>query len=185
MLTRVPRPVFYSIVGICLAVAPVARAQETAKADWWSLKPLARPLIPTVKQPAWARNPIDVFILAKIESIGLKPSPEADRATLIRRVTFDLIGLPPTPEEIDGFVSDSRHDAYERLVDRLLASPSYGERWARHWLDVVHFGETHGYDKDKPRPNAWHYRDYVIRAFNEDKPYHRFVQEQLAADVLF
>jgi hypothetical protein len=100
-------------------------------------------------------------------------------------VYFDLIGLPPTPSEIDDFIGDARPDAYERLVDRLLASPAYGERWARHWLDVVHYGETHGYDKDKPRPNAWPYRDYIIRAFNEDKPYSRFVQEQLAADVLF
>jgi hypothetical protein len=144
-----------------------------------------RPSVPTVKQSGWARTPIDLFILAKLEQLGMAPSPEADRATLIRRLFFDLIGLPPTPAQIEGFVHDSRPDAYERLIDRLLASPAYGERWARHWLDVVHYGETHGYDKDKPRPNAWPYRDYVIRSFNSDKPYARFVQEQLAADVLF
>jgi hypothetical protein len=138
-----------------------------------------------VKLSDSSRTPVDAFILAKLEQLGLKPSPEADRTTLIRRLYFDLIGLPPTPPEIDDFVRDSRPEAYERLVDRLLASPAYGERWARHWLDVVHYGETHGYDKDKPRPNAWPYRDYVIHAFNADKPYSRFVQEQLAADVLF
>ena len=111
--------------------------------------------------------------------------PEADRRTLVRRLYFDLIGLPPTPTEVEAFVNDPAPDAYEKLVDRLLASPAYGERWGRHWLDVVHYGDTHGYDKDKPRPNAWPYRDYVIRAFNSDKPYGRFVQEQIAGDVLF
>jgi hypothetical protein len=165
---------------------PTVRAgADKNSTDWWSLRVLHRPSLPAVKLLGWARTPIDQFILAKLEQLGLKPSPEADRATLIRRVYFDLIGLPPTPAEIDSFINESRPDAYEGLVDRLLASPAYGERWARHWLDVVHYGETHGYDKDKPRPNAWPYRDYVIRAFNEDKPYSRFVQEQLAADVLF
>src|SRR6185437_14384689 len=107
---------------------------------------------------------------------GLAPSKEADRVTLIRRLSFDLAGLPPTPQEVDQFLGDPAPDAYEKLVDRLLNSARYGERWARHWLDVVHFGESHGYDKDKPRPNAWPYRDYVIRSFNSDKPYNRFVQ---------
>src|SRR5206468_12773189 len=119
------------------------------------------------------------------EAKGMAPSPEADRRTLIRRLTYDLHGLPPTPEEIDAFLHDRRADAYDHLVDRLLMSPQYGERWARHWLDVVHYGDTHGYDKDQPRSNAWPYRDYVIRAFNEDKAYSRFVQEQVAGDVLF
>ena len=103
-----------------------------------------------------------MFILAKLRDQGLSPSPEADRRTLIRRVTFDLTGLPPTPEEVDAFLADDRPDAYERLVDRLLASPRHGERWARHWMDAVHYGDTHGYDKDKVRPNAWPYRDYLI-----------------------
>src|SRR5207249_2028829 len=116
-------------------------------------------------------------VLAKLEEKGMRPSPEADRRTLIRRVSFDLTGLPPEPGEVEQFMHDSRPDAYERLVERLLASPQYGERWGRHWLDVVHFGETHGYDKDKLRPNAWPYRDYVIRALNVDKSYSRFVQE--------
>ena len=133
----------------------------------------------------WARTPVDAFILAKLTEKGLKPSPPAERDVLIRRLTFDLHGLPPTPEEMAEFVSDSSDDAYEKVVDRLLRSPRYGERWARHWLDVVHFGESHGYDKDKPRANAWPYRDYVIGAFNSDKPYSRFVEEQLAGDVLF
>ena len=117
------------------------------------------------------RNPIDFFIAARLAKSGLTFSPEADRRTLIRRLYFDLIGLPPTPEQIQQFVKSRDPKSYEKLVDELLASPRYGERWARHWLDVVHYGDTHGYDKDKPRPNAWPYRDYVIRAFNEDKPY--------------
>jgi len=120
-----------------------------------------------------------------LEAEKLAPSPQADRVMLIRRLSFDLVGLPPTPDEVRQFVADNDPDAYEGLVDRLLASPRYGERWARHWLDVVHYGESHGYDKDKPRPNAWPYRDYVIRSLNNDTPYSRFVQEQLAGDVLF
>ncbi len=152
--------------------------------DWWSLKPIVRPNVSA------AGNPIDAFIHAKLREKGLTPAPEADPRTLCRRLYFDLIGLPPTPEEVEAFVNGSHGShttdaTYEALIDRLLASPRYGERWARHWLDVVHYGDTHGYDKDKPRNNAWPYRDYVIRALNEDKPYARFVQEQIAGDVLF
>jgi hypothetical protein len=147
---------------------------------WWSLQPLTRPAV-----PKYTRTAIDAFILDKLHEKGLQPSAEADRRTLIRRVTYDLHGLPPSPEEVEAFVTDKSADAYERLVDRLLASPRYGERWGRHWLDAAHYGESHGYDKDKPRRNAWPYRDYVIRSFNEDKPYARFVQEQLAGDFLF
>ncbi len=165
--------------------APWPEDRSKRAETWWSLRPLARPAVPTASDAAWVRNPIDAFILATLRAKGLRPSPEADRRTLIRRLSFDLVGLPPAPEEVDAFVTDPDPRAYEKLVERLLASPHYGERWARHWLDVVHFGETHGYDKDKPRPNAWPYRDYVIRAFNTDKPYGRFVQEQLAGDVLF
>jgi hypothetical protein len=155
--------------------------------DWWSLRPLTRPKLPALseKDAAWIRTPIDAFVIAKLREKGLTPSPEADRRTLLRRLSFDLTGLPPTPQEMAIFLSDNSPDSYERLVERLLASPAYGERWARHWLDVVHYGETHGYDKDKPRLNAWPYRDYVIRTFNDDRPYSRFVQEQLATDVLF
>jgi len=152
--------------------------------NWWSLRPLARPPIPDV-QSSWVRSPIDAFILAKLQEEGLSPSAKADRRTLIRRLYFDLVGLPPPPEEVSAFVEDEHPRAYENLVDRLLASPHYGERWGRHWLDVVHYADTHGYDKDKVRENAWPYRDYVIRAFNEDKPYTRFVEEQVAGDVLY
>ena len=152
---------------------------------WWAFAPLVRPRVPAVIGSIWARTPIDSLILATLAKQGLKPSPEADRRTLIRRLTFDLIGLPPTPEEIEAFARDRNPDAYEALVDRLMASPHYGERWGRHWLDVVHYGDTHGYDKDKRRDNAWPYRDYVIAAFNADLPYGRFIREQVAGDVLW
>ena len=165
--------------------AVVAAKPPADGGEWWSLRPLARPAVPAVKDAAWGRNPIDAFLLAAMEQKGLRPSPPADRRTLIRRATFDLTGLPPTAEEIDAFLKDDSPDAYEKVVDRLLASPRYGERWGRHWLDVAHYADTHGYDKDKRRDHAWPYRDYVIRAFNEDKPYKRFIQEQLAGDVLY
>lgn len=162
--------------------------RDVPDADWWSLRPLVAPPTPQPPPAGYAiANPIDAFIAAKLAEQGLSQSPLADRRTLIRRLSFDLLGLPPTPEQIEAFVSDSQPDetAYQQLVDRFLASPRYGERWARHWLDVVHFGETHGYDKDKPRPNAWPYRDYVIRSFNSDKSWRRFTEEQLAGDVLY
>jgi len=148
-------------------------------ADWWAFQPLK------ANPDRKVGGVIDEFITATLREKGLTPAPAADRRTLIRRLYFDLAGLPPTPEQIKAFVTSDKPDAYEKLVDELLASPRYGERWARHWLDVVHYGETHGYDKDQPRPNAWPYRDYVIRALNADKPYARFVQEQVAGDVLF
>ncbi len=188
------------------AAAHAASADKTTlvdRTDWWSLKPLKTEDSQT-KDTRLGRseNPIDHFVRAKLADKGLSPSPEADPRTLIRRLYFDLTGLPPTPEEVSRFVAECKSEkapalpstghsalstpspAYEHLVDRLLASPRYGERWARHWLDVAHYGETHGYDKDKPRPNAWPYRDYVIRAFNQDKPYARFIEEQIAGDVL-
>ena len=151
---------------------------------WWSLQPLQKPAVPAATA-SWARTPVDAFIAIKLQQNRLQLSPEADRRTLIRRLYFDPHGLPPTPEEVSAFVQDPSPNAYEALVDRLLASPRYGERWARHWLDIVHYGDSHGYDKDKPRPNAWPYRDYVIGALNADKPYARFVREQLAGDVLY
>src|SRR6266851_992667 len=174
----------------CLAVA-VSLIPGTARSadgdSWWSLRPLAKPTPPVdgAGQGGWCRTPIDQFILAKLREKRLAPSPEADKRTLLRRVTYDLTGLPPTPEEIDAFLKDDSPDAYERIVDRLLRSPHYGERWARHWMDIAHYAETHGHDQDRPRPHAWPYRDYLIRSFNSDKPYARFVEEQIAGDVLW
>lgn len=172
---------------VCSAAEKVAKASST---DWWSLKPLARPAVPGGEKPgARSQSPVDAFIQAKLVERRLQPSPEAEPRVLIRRLYFDLLGLPPTPEDVAGFeracTSAGHQSAVSNLVDKLLSSPHFGERWARHWLDVVHYGDTHGYDKDKPRPNAWPYRDYVIRAFNEDRPYARFIQEQVAGDVLF
>ena len=182
------------VVMVGCAVIPPLQGAQTAEqgvlekeALWWSLAPLKRPGIPRLseKDARWVRTPIDAFIMAKLRENGLSPSPEEDRQSLVRRLYYDLIGLPPSPLEVRSFVTDTEPKAYERLVDRLLNSPRYGEKWARHWLDVVHYGDTHGYDKDKLRLNAWPYRDYVIRAFNSDKPYSRFVSEQIAGDVLF
>ena len=147
------------------------------KTDWWSFKPL------NSQGQRVKGGEIDAFIQAKLKEQGLTPSPQADARTLIRRLFFDLTGLPPTPSDMSDW-SDLSGGRYEKLVDHLLASPRYGERWARHWLDLVHYGETHGYDKDKPRMNAWPYRDYVIRAFNNDKPYSRFIEEQIAGEAL-
>lgn len=167
----------------------VDKVANVDKYDWWSLRPLVKPDVPKLDVPSGSEqrvtSPIDAFIQVKLREKGLSPSPEADRRTLARRLYFDLIGLPPTPEEMETFVRDPDPNAYGRLVETLLESPHYGERWARHWLDVVHYGDTHGYDKDKPRPNAWPYRDYVIRSLNDDKPYWKFVMEQIAGDVLW
>jgi hypothetical protein len=137
-----------------------------------------------VRDAAWARSPIDAFILARLEAQGLSPAPPAGKSELARRAWFDLTGLPPPPEEMDAFLADESPDAYEKLVDRLLASPRHGERWGRHWLDLVRFAESNGYERDGAKSNAWRYRDYVIRSFNEDKPYDRFVLEQLAGDEI-
>ena len=142
---------------------------------WWSFKSLP--------ENTSMHRSIDTFVAAKLGI--LQPSPQADKRTLIRRLYVDLHGLPPTFEEVEAFVRDTDKLAYEKLVDRLLASPRYGERWARHWLDVAHYGDSHGYDKDKPRANAWPYRDWLIQALNSDKPYARFVEEQVAGDVLY
>jgi len=154
--------------------------------EHWAFQPVKRPVPPRLTNAqAVVRNPIDQFVLARLEAKGLSFSPPVSKAALIRRVTFDLIGLPPTPEEIDVFMNDSNPDAYERLIDRLLASPHYGERWGRHWLDLVRYAETDGFEHDAVRPHSWRYRDYVIRSFNEDKPYDRFIREQLAGDELW
>ena len=145
---------------------------------------MVRPAVPPVKDNAWCRTPIDAFIRVRLEAEGLTPAPPADRTTLIRRLTYDLTGLPPTPAEVDAFVADRAPDAFERLTDRLLASPHYGEKWGRHWLDLVRYGETNGYERDSAKPFAWRYRDYVIASLNHDKPYDQFVREQLAGDEI-
>jgi hypothetical protein len=152
---------------------------------WWSFRKPVSPPVPQLKNSAWIRNPIDAFILRKLEQEGLKPAPPADRRTLIRRVYFDLHGLPPTPKAVEEFANDKSENAYEKLIDQLLASPRYGERWGRYWLDLVRYADTAGFETDHFYPNAWRYRDYVIESFNTDKPYTRFVQEQIAADEIW
>jgi mono/diheme cytochrome c family protein len=172
------------------AVAAAATAQPkggliTPEArQYWAYQPVKRPIIPSVKSSQWVANPIDAFVLSKLEAKGLTPSPPADRVALVRRAYYDLIGLPPTPGEVDAFVNDRSPNAYEQLINRLLASPHYGEKWGRHWLDVVRYAESNGYERDGTKPFAWRYRDYVIRSFNADKSYDQFVREQLAGDEI-
>lgn len=168
----------------CVAQLLLAGGSVAADKPWAYQSPARSPL-PAVKNAAWVRNAVDAFILARLEAKGLSPSPAADPAVLIRRLSFDLTGLPPTPEEVAAFVNDPSPDTYEKLVDRLLASPRYGEHWAMYWLDLVRFAESDGFKADDPRPQAWRYRDYVIRALNTDKPYDRFLKEQLAGDELY
>jgi hypothetical protein len=150
----------------------------------WAFNPPGAHPVPLVQDKAWPKSPIDQFILAGLEAKGLRPATPADKHTLIRRVTFDLTGLPPTPEEVEVWLSDASPDAYERLVDRLLASPAYGERWGRHWLDVARYADSNGLDENVAHGNAWRYRDYVVAAFNADKPYDQFLLEQIAGDLL-
>jgi len=156
------------------------------RSKFWSFQPVAHPPLPEVRDQAWSKTPLDRFILAKLEEHALAPSPPADKRTLLRRLSFDLIGLPPTPAEIDAFLADESPDAVRNVVDRLLASPHYGERWGRHWLDIARFADTKGYVQfeGSDKPWAYTYRDYVVRSFNEDVPYNRFILEQLAADQL-
>ena len=151
---------------------------------WWSFVKPVRPVAPVVKNQKWVRNEIDAFVLNKLEANGLAPSPAADPRTLLRRVYFDLIGLPPTPEEMDAFLKNPSKLAYEKVIDKLLASEHYGERWGRHWLDLARYADSGGYEFDYDRPHAWRYRDWVIKAFNEDKPFNKFIVEQLAGDSL-
>jgi Protein of unknown function (DUF1553)/Protein of unknown function (DUF1549) len=153
--------------------------------EFWSFQPVKSQVPPGAKDGQWAHTPIDRFILARLEAKGLHPNPPADRVTLIRRATFDLTGLPPTPEEVGAFLADHSPDAWNKVIDRLLASPRYGERWGRHWLDLARYAESEGFKADETRPNAWRYRDYVIDSLNQDKPYDRFVQEQIAGDELW
>jgi len=161
---------------------PQVSSTNPAKKHWAFIPPV-RPALPPVKNARWVRNPIDRFVLAKLESEGLRPSPEADKATLLRRLSLDLIGLPPTPAEVDAFLKDKSPHAYEKQVDRLLASPHYGEKWARQWLDGARYADSDGYEKDKPR-SVWFYRDWVINAFNRNLPYNQFIIDQLAGDLL-
>ncbi len=153
-------------------------------ADHWAFKPMANPPVPKVKKTDWVKSPVDAFVLAKLEQKGLSPATAADKRTLLRRVTFDLTGLPPTPEEVSAFLVDKSPTAFKQVVERLLASTAYGERWARHWLDVVRYAESNGYERDGTKPSAWRYRDYVIDSLNRDKPFDRFLTEQLAGDEL-
>jgi hypothetical protein len=164
----------------------VLTAKDGGKAaeTHWAFQPLRRPNLPTFRQAGWVRNPIDRFIVSRLEAEGISPSSEADRATLIRRVTLDLIGLPPTPAEVEAFVQDNRPDAYQRLVDRLLASPHYGEKWARPWLDLCHYADSDGYLTDQLRPVAWRYRQWLVDALNRDLPWDQFTTQQLAGDLL-
>jgi hypothetical protein len=174
--SRVPFGLF-----LLLAAAPPARADG---ADHWSFQPVRPTPIPTVRERDWPCSPIDAFLLARLEKAGLQPAPAADKRTLLRRVYLDLIGLPPTPQEQQAFLDDPAPDAFAHVVDRLLARPEYGERWARHWLDVARYAESNGYERDGAKPNAWRYRDYVIDSFNRDKPFDRFAREQIAGDEL-
>jgi hypothetical protein len=175
--------------SVVLAGARIAAGDDyeitNEQRDHWAWKRPARPPLPVVRNAGWTRNAIDLFVLAKLEAARIEPAAPASREQLIRRVTLDLIGLPPSLEEIDRFVNDPAADAWEKVIDRLLASPHYGERWGRHWLDVARFAESNGYEYDEIRPDAWRYRDYVFQSFNDDKSYDRFIKEQLAGDEMF
>ena len=156
----------------------------STRSTHWSFQPITRPQPPQTNNAAWARNAVDQFILARLGKEGIEPAAEAAKTTLIRRVSLDLTGLPPTPAEVSEFVHDNRPDAYERLVDRLLASPHFGEKWARHWLDLARYADSDGYEKDYVRPHAWRYRHWVIDAINRDMPFDQFTTEQIAGDLL-
>jgi hypothetical protein len=166
------------------AAAAVAAYDLNEAKTFWSFHPVKDQMPPPVKNEAWVRTPVDRFILAEQEKRGLAPVADASKRTLIRRATFDLTDLPPMPREVDDFLSDQSPKAYEKLIDRLLASPAYGERWGRHWLDLVRYADTAGCASDFPAPQAYKYRNYVIKAFNDDKPYDQFIQEQIAGDLL-
>jgi hypothetical protein len=183
---RVPLSLIILIsTALAEAAEPVEPPFTARQQAHWAFQPPVRQPLPAVGDSAWIQTPVDTFILARLERAGLRPAEPAEKAALLRRVTFDLTGLPPTLRELDDFLEDTRPDAYVRVVERLLASPHYGERWAQHWLDVVRYAESNGYEADAERPHAWRYRDYVVRAFNDDKPYDQFVTEQLAGDLLW
>ena len=160
------------------------QSESKTASDYWAYRPLKRPQVPSVNASNWINNPIDAFILAKLKAHDLTPAAPASKLTLIRRVYYDLTGLPPSPEAVEAFLNDTSPDAYEKLIDKLLKSPRYGEKWGRHWLDLVRYAETNGYENDSDKPYIWRYRDYVVNAFNKDKPYDQFIKEQLAGDEL-
>ena len=180
--------IFLALVSCSIALAtddagtPAAKPITPEERDHWAFHPPIRPAVPPSRRQGWVRNPIDSFIIEGLEATGLKPAAEASRTALIRRVTFDLTGLPPTPDEIEAFFKDEDPGAFERVVDRLLASGRYGERWAQHWLDLARYADTDGFEFDQVRPDAWRYRDWVVDALNQDMPYDRFVRLQLAGD---
>ncbi|MEO8131378.1 MAG: DUF1549 domain-containing protein, partial [Bryobacteraceae bacterium] len=177
--------VWDSSATITSTVSPAEKKFSEKQRRYWAFQAVVKAPAPAVKASDWVRTPIDSFVLAKLEQKKLKPNPPADRITLLRRATLDLVGLTPTPEEVQSFLSDNSPDAFAKIVDRLLASPQYGERWGRHWLDLARYADTNGFKSDETRPNIWRYRDYVIQSFNDDKPYDRFVKEQIAGDELF
>jgi len=178
------RRIALSVLAGC-AVLLAADSFSQRQREFWSFQKVKPLTPPAVTNKTWGRSPVDAFILAKLEAKNISPAPPADRIALIRRATFDLIGLPPTPQEVDEFLVDKSPTAFGKVVDRLLASPRYGERWGRHWLDLARYAESEGFKADETRPNAWRYRDYVIQSFNTDKPYDRFVQEQIAGDEMW
>jgi len=188
--TRQLHLICFVAVGACVVLCSVSLAEEVyepAEREHWSFLPRTKPSIPAFEREShrtWVSTPVDAFVLMKQIEAGLSPAAEADRVTLIRRLNFQMTGLPPTPDEVSAFVRDESPQAYQQLVDRLLASPSYGEHWGQHWLDVVRFAETEGFEYDRYRPGAWRFRDYVIGSFNDDKPYDQFVREQIAGDEL-
>lgn len=176
------------LLGLALLGSVLTAAEPTysdAQRNWWSFRAVVKPAVPTVKNTAWVRTPVDAFVLASLEAKGLAPNPPADRRTLLRRASLDMIGLPPSDADLQLFLQDTSPDAWSKAVDRLLASPQYGERWARHWLDVARYADSDGFKADATRPYIWRYRDYVIKSLNDDKPYDRFVREQIAGDELY
>jgi hypothetical protein len=182
---RIPANLLAIVLTLFSEPSPFCRlAVAESDAQGWSFRPIAEPVVPDVNDGRFPRNEIDRFLLARLEQADMRPAPPADKRALIRRATFDLTGLPPTPREIEEFLADTSQEAFALLVDRLLAAPQYGQRWGRHWLDVVRYADTSGCNGDFPIPEAYSYRNYVIDSFNEDKPNDQFVREQIAGDLL-
>lgn len=178
------RRIAKGIAAAILLLSCCSAAESAASSNHWAFLPPVRPAVPKVRQTGWMRNPVDAFVLARLERERVKPSPEADRATLLRRLSLDLIGLPPSPEDVAAFVADSDPSAFERRVDQWLASPQFGERWGRHWLDLARYADSSGYQVDRERPWAWVYRDWVLRSHNADQPFDQFTVAQIAGDLL-